>query len=518
MANICNIANRANGENIVSNNAMIFDYSHTLSQSVSENIVQSLDESNSLSVKEANSQFDQVCEIWASIIPRLRSVLGALDYKAWIGPMQIAKLDNNVIIMHAANAFARSRIRTEYLHRIQKIWNDFDPLGRRIVVECAQKSETSTVSSNAVPDNMLFKPPVNDATPKNIFQPEKELVDFNLSPKTFENFEVGSSNKVAFALAKRLACETTNGEICYFYGYNGVGKSHLLGAIGNESANSSAKRRVLFLSAQRFLNMFQSALRDKETASFKEGLRAIDLLLIDDVQLICGKPATQEELFQTIMDLTAAGKSVALSGDVPIEGLMGLTPRMAGILHGGFNVRIEEPDFELRRKIAMCKAQEFANKRTDFTPPSEAFDLIAARIIGSGRAVEGAIKQIFAASALVGQEATLEVVIEAIGERFPQPEKSVPVETIKKRVAQHYDISMDDLISSRRHISVARPRQIAMYFCKKFTKRSFPDIAARMGGRDHTTVMHAVKRIEELAAKDPKFASELQILANKILV
>lgn len=464
-------------------------------------------------ILEENNFLNETRAIWASIAPRLRSILGALDFKAWIAPLMIIEANEKVIIFHAANAFARSRIRTEYLHRLQKIWNDFDPSQRRMVIECAHKENNNNNLNNVEIEKEDLKTNIIS-----INQIENEPIDIALSPKTFDNFEVGNSNKVAVALAKRIAVESPNGELCYFYGYNGVGKTHLLSAIANQSVYSHSNKRIVSLSAQRFLNMFQTALRDKNTIAFKEGLRAADILLIDDVQLICGKPATQEELFQTIMDLLNAGRNIILTGDVPIEGLMGLTPRMKGILLGGFNVRIEDPDFELRRKIALRKAAEFANKRKDFAPPIEAFDLIAARIIGTGRAIEGAIKQIFASSALVGQEATMEVVIEAIGERFPQPEKSIPVETIKKRVAQHFDISIEELTGTRRHISVARPRQIAMYFCKKFTKRSYPDIAARMGGRDHTTVMHAVKRIEELAGMDPKFSSELQILANKILV
>ncbi len=496
------------------------DNLHIIQSDLNQNNTEPKEENN---LSEADSLFE-VRAIWTALGPRLRSILGPLDFKAWIEPLKIVSADNNVIIMNAANGFARSRIRTQYLHRLQRIWDDFDPSGRRIVVECQNKSEIAPIQSDVTQnefsrtDNSQSK----FSKTQNIINLEQietqEPIDLNHSPKTFDNFEVGTSNRVAYALAKRIATETASSEICYFYGYNGVGKSHLVAAIANQTKVSRPNCKILSLSAQRFLNMFQSALRDKETAQFKEGLRAADLLIIDDIQLICGKPATQEELFQTIMDLTNSSKSVALTGDVPIEGLVGLTPRMAGILHGGFNVRIEEPDFELRRKIAMRKAKEFANKRQDFSPPKEAFDIIAARIIGTGRAVEGAVKQIFASSALVGQEATMEVVIDAIGERFPQPNKSVPVDLIKKRVAAHFDISLDDLISSRRHISVARPRQIAMYFCKKFTKRSFPDIAARMGGRDHTTVMHAVKRIEELANSDPKFASELQMLANKILV
>lgn len=451
--------------------------------------------------------------IWQKLSPRLRSILGNGDFKAWIAPLTLYKATESIICFNAPNDFARSRIRTEYLHRLQAVWNDFDPMRRRLVIDHHAAKEAINISYDEVVS--ITQEIKQDITPNStaLFEP----IDLNHCPKTFENFEKGASNQIAIAVAKRIACEMGGGEIIYFHGLNGVGKTHLLSAIAHHSMESNSKRRVISITAQRFLNLFQNALRDKQLNPFKEGLRGADLLLVDDIQMICGKSATQDEFFQTIMDLLNMGKTVVCTADVPPDALLGLTTRMQGILMGGFNVRIEEPDFELRRKIALRKAQEFAIKRPDFKPPQEAFDILAARIIGTGRSIEGVVKQIFASSALIGQEATMEVVFDTIGDRFKAPTKTVPVENIKKKVAQHFDISLEDLTGTRRHISVARPRQIAMYFCKKFTKRSFPDIAARMGGRDHTTVMHAVKRIEELANKDTKFANELQIIANKIL-
>lgn len=459
-----------------------------------------------------------VRNLWKRLEPRLKAILGAGDFRAYIGPLSIASADEKNIYLIAPNAFTRSRVRTEYLHRLQAIWNDFDVSKRRLIVDVAPVCKSSENLEEMPKAVVAFNVASNNYQK---FESNKEIennvLENALSPKTFASFEQGASNNVAIAVAKRIANEGSNGEIVFFHGLNGVGKTHLLSAIANQSLLNDRNRRVVSLTAQRFLNLFQNALRDKDTGPFKEGLRSADILLVDDIQLICGKTATQEEFFQTIMDLVSRGKSVVCTADVPPEGLLGLTPRMMGILLGGFNVRINEPDFELRRKIASRKVTELAIKRPDFSPPAQALDILAARVIGTGRNIEGAVKQIFASSALIGQEATMEVVMEAIGDRLPTPMKSVPVDIIKKRVAAHFDISIDDLIGTRRHISVARPRQIVMYFCKKFTKRSYPDIASRMGGRDHTTVMHAVKRIEGLANSDPKFASELQNIANKIL-
>ena len=496
---------------------------------VSENIDHSalnhdnLAESNFSSLKTgANNETNQLADnlaaannIWQKLSPRLRSILGNGDFKAWIAPLTLYKATESIICFNAPNDFARSRIRTEYLHRLQAVWNDFDPMRRRLVIDHHATKEAISLSYDEVVNitKEVKHEAVETINSTQLFEP----IDLNHCPKTFDNYEKGASNQIAIAVAKRIACEMGGGEIIYFHGLNGVGKTHLLSAIAHHSMESNSKRRVISITAQRFLNLFQNALRDKQLNPFKEGLRGADLLLVDDIQMICGKSATQDEFFQTIMDLLNMGKTVVCTADVPPDALLGLTSRMQGILMGGFNVRIEEPDFELRRKIALRKAQEFAIKRPDFKPPQEAFDILAARIIGTGRSIEGVVKQIFASSALIGQEATMEVVFDTIGDRFKAPSKTVPVENIKKKVAQHFDITIEDLVGTRRHISVARPRQIAMYFCKKFTKRSFPDIAARMGGRDHTTVMHAVKRIEELANKDTKFANELQIIANKIL-
>lgn len=473
-------------------------------------------------LSQTETNISPAMTIWNNIAPRLRSIFGTGDFKAWISPLVLASFDNNNVYFNAPNGFARSRVRTEYLHRLQAIWNDFDELKRRIIIEIAKSNDQAETDLAEAKNTSVSVPKYSKdqaaaTSQKDSIEIASEPVDFALSPRRFDNFEEGASNKIAIAVAKRIATEAKFGELLYIHGYNGVGKTHLISAIGNLSISTDSMRRVVSISAQRFLHLFQTALRERDSVAFKEGLRKADLLLIDDIQFICGKSATQLEFFQTISDLLARGKSVVCTGDVPADALMGLDARMKGILLGGFNVRIDEPDFELRRKIAMRKAAEFAIKRPDFAPPLQAFDILAARVIGTGRAIEGAIKQIFASSALIGQEATMEVVLEAIGDRFGLPTKSIPAETIKKRVAAHFEISIDDLIGPRRHIAVARPRQIAMYFCKKFTKRSYPDIAARMGGRDHTTVMHAVKRIEELLEKDPSFASSMQIIANKLL-
>jgi chromosomal replication initiator protein len=446
--------------------------------------------------------------LWASALPRLRGELGPDTFKAWIEPLRVSGVDQVSVTLGAPNPYAVSRLTTDYLHRLQARWSALDPSGRRVRLIVADAvSETVTLQQVAADSD--------DELPS-FFEEPSDPIELAAPARTFANYEVGEANRVAVAVAHRVADESSTGDVVFFHGLHGAGKTHLLEAIAQQLRETSPRRKVLMLTAQRFLNEFQSALRERETGPFKAALRGTEVLLIDDLQLICGKSATQDEFFQTLNDLVSRGRTVVCSADVPIEALQGLNPRMRCILQGGFTAKLNEPDFALRRAIAARKVSELNARKGGFDLPSEALDLIAARVVGTGRAVEGAIKQVFAASALIGREADMEVVVEALSGNWTAPEKSVPVDTIKRRVAAFFDLSLEDLVSQRRHRAVARPRQIAMYFCKRLTRRSFPDIGQRFGGRDHTTVMHAVKRIEELATSDAAFAAELVEIGRKI--
>lgn len=447
--------------------------------------------------------------LWAAALPRLRGELGADAFKAWIAPLQVCGVDQASVTIGAPNGYAVTRLTTDYLHRLQARWSALDPSGRRVkLVVAAGAEEAAHVIAASAPVEVVQVP--------NYFEDPTDPIELSGAARTFANFEIGEANRVAAAVARRVAEEPSSGDVVYFHGSHGAGKTHLLEAIAHHLRETAPRRKVLMLTAQRFLNEFQSALRERDTGPFKAALRGTEILLIDDLQLICGKTATQDEFFQTLNDLVSRGRTVVCSADVPIDALQGLNARMRCVLQGGFTAKINDPDFALRRAIAARKVSELNGRRGGFSLPNEALDMIAARVIGTGRAVEGAIKQVFAASALIGRETDMEVVVEALSGNWTAPEKSVPVETIKRRVAAFFDLSLEDIVSQRRHRAVARPRQIAMYFCKRLTRRSFPDIGQRFGGRDHTTVMHAVKRIEELAAGDAAFAAELVEIGRKI--
>ncbi|GIU66298.1 chromosomal replication initiator protein DnaA [Candidatus Phycosocius spiralis] len=462
-----------------------------------------------------NLELSSALGLWANALPRLRSELGGDAYRAWIEPLRLVALDAGAVTFAAPNAYAVSRLTTEYLHRLQARWSALDPTGRRVKLVVADLDlNHGHLDINLHQD--VCETNSETHTSHQDVGGVLEPIELSAFAKTFANYEVGEANRVAVAIARGISEGPSTGDLVYFHGLHGVGKTHLLEAIVAQIREKSPKKRVLLLTAQRFLNEFQAALRERETIPFKAALRGADLLLIDDLQLICGKTATQDEFFQTLDDLISRGRTVVCSADVAIDGLQGLNARMRCVLQGGFIAKINEPDFELRRAIAKRKTSELNARRGGFDLPDEALDLIAARVTGTGRAVEGALKQVFAASALIGREASMELVVEALAGNWSPPEKSVPDETIKRRVAAFYDMTIEDLVSQRRHRAVARPRQVAMYFCKRLTRRSFPDIGQRFGGRDHTTVMHAVKRIEDLAAQDAAFAAELQEIGRKI--
>lgn len=455
---------------------------------------------------------------WQDIQGKLRAIIGADDYQSWVSPLMLIGADERLVRLAAPNVYASARVRTDHLPRILSVWRDADTLRRSLIIEVQsqdQRREAARLRREREPaaDEAAATPA--RALGEDWLAPAQPM-EFAGNGRSFANFETGESNCVAVALARKLAEEPSRGDSVYLHGLNGVGKTHLLESVAARSRELYPDRKVVVVAAANFLNAFQSALRDRDTGPFKEALRSADLLLVDDIQLICGKAATQDELFQTIADLVSRGRSVLCTGDVPAEALEGPTPRMRGLLLGGFTQRIGEPDYALRRAIAARKAGELRQRRAGFELCETALDLVAARVLGTGRAVEGTMKQIFAASALLGREATMDVVTSVLSDApLPAP-RGLTVEGIKRKVALHYNLKLEDLVSASRLRSLARPRQVAMYLARKLTGRSFPDIGSRFGKRDHTTVIHAVRRIEELASSSPAFASELREIERKV--
>ena len=328
----------------------------------------------------------------------------------------------------------------------------------------------------------------------------------------FSNFVVGKPNELAYAAARRVAdSDDTPFNPLFLYGGGGLGKTHLMHAIANHTRAKFPERRVVYLSAEKFMFHFIRALRFKDTVSFKEQFRSVDLLMIDDVQFINGKEATQEEFFHTFNDLVDNNRQVVISADKSPLDLEGMEERLRSRLGWGLVADIHATNFELRLGILDVKCE-----RLKVEIPLKVKEFLSHRITSNVRELEGALNRVVAHAELVGREITLETCQEVLHDILRANDRRVTIEEIQKRVSEHFNIRIADMHSARRARAVARPRQVAMYLAKQLTSRSLPEIGRKFGGRDHTTVMHAVKKVEELRHTDSAFCEDVELLRRML--
>ncbi|RZM34578.1 MAG: chromosomal replication initiator protein DnaA, partial [Sphingomonas sp.] len=336
----------------------------------------------------------------------------------------------------------------------------------------------------------------------------------SLDPRfTFDRFVVDPSNMVAYNAALALAQPgVPRFSPLFLHSGTGQGKTHLMHAIGAAYLMAVPNARVLLMSAERFMYEFVQALRTRETHAFKTRLRAADLLLIDDLQFIAGKDATQEEFFHTMNEVMGAGKRLVISADRCPQGLDGVEQRITSRLSCGLVADIKAPDLALRRRVLDRKLADMPNARV----PVAVLDLLASRITGNIRDLEGALNRVVAYAQLSNVEIDLDFAIATLGDVLRGAERRVTIDEIQKAVSAHFEIKPIDLVSARRAVVVARPRQIAMYLAKRLTTRSLPEIGRKFGGRDHSTVIHAVRRIEDLRDKDHEIDSSVRTLLRQL--
>ncbi len=326
---------------------------------------------------------------------------------------------------------------------------------------------------------------------------------------TFENFVVGKPNELAYAAARRVAeTATVTLNPLFLYGGVGLGKTHLMHAIAWHIRKTQPQRKVIYLSAEKFMYQFIRALRYKDTMAFKEQFRNVDVLMIDDVQFLCGdKESTQEEFFHTFNALVDKNRQVVISADKSPHDLTGMEERLRSRLGWGLCADIHPTTYELRLGILHAKAEQMKVQL-----PEKVFQFLAHKICSNVRELEGALNRIVAHSELVGREVTLEGAQELLVDVLRAHDRRVTIDEIQKRVAEHYNIKLADMHSAKRARPLARPRQVAMYLAKNLTPRSLPEIGRKFGGRDHTTVLHAVRKVEELMGEDSGFSDDVQLL------
>jgi chromosomal replication initiator protein len=464
---------------------------------------------------------------WSRVKGRLRAEVGEDIFSSWFARMEFEGVDSETVRLSVPTRFLKSWIQSHYTDRVLACWKDEEPCVRRLdlIVRTAMLRAS-------IPENRALPVRLNGATSPiqaegiNGHAPAPRLLSSQasfggspLDPRlTFETFVVGRSNSLAHAAAKQVATAARENQVMfnplYVHAQVGLGKTHLLQAIA--WAGNAAERRLLYLTAEKFVFGFVSSLRTQTTLAFKELLRSTDVLLIDDLQFLQGK-STHAEFSHTLNAMIDAGRQVVVAADRPPLDLENLDERVRSRLAGGLVVEMGALGEELRLEILATRIAALRQHHPEFDVPTSVLTHIAKSVANNGRDLEGALNRLLAVSKLTGHPITLELAERETRDLIrPAEPRKVKIEEIQRVVARRYNVSRGDLLSSRRTANVVRPRQIAMYLAKTLTLRSLPEIGRRFGGRDHTTVLHAVRKIEGLVGNDGALAEEIDTIKREL--
>ncbi len=455
---------------------------------------------------------------WQRVSGLLRAEIGEAAYRSWLRPMTVCGERDGQITMKVPTRFMRDWVVAHYADRMRALWGGENPAVHDIdvVVEAERVAITEGRWIRSGSDTPRGSLPLSGKPCERSLsreQPDFHDISAPLDARfTFENFVVGKPNEFAYAAARRIAdAARVSFNPLFLYGGVGLGKTHLMHAIAWHIRKREPARTVVYLSAEKFMYRFIRALREQNTVDFKAQFRSVDVLMIDDVQFISGKDSTQEEFFHTFNTLVDQGRQIVLSADKSPSDLEGMQERLKSRLNCGLVADIHATNYELRLGILHAKADLLG---VDI--PRKVLEFLAHRISSNVRELEGALNRVVAHAQLVGREISLETTQEVLHDLLRSNDRRVSIEDIQKRVAEHFNIRVSDMHSARRARSVARPRQVAMYLAKQLTSRSLPEIGRKFGGRDHTTVMHAVRKVEELCAQDAGFAEDLELLRRML--
>src|SRR3954471_22618069 len=452
---------------------------------------------------------------WARVSGRLKDEVGETAYRSWLKPLTIGELKGGEISITVPTRFMRDWVLTHYADRIRALWSGENPRVQSVDIVVAPSRLDVGSSAN---DDIVGP---NDPMPSDEVEEERPVAGTqlgldgrdehfaHLDPRfTFENFVVGKPNELAHAAARRVTdAATVTFNPLFLYGGVGLGKTHLMHAIAWQIRKKDPNRRVLYLSAEKFMYQFIRALRFKDTMAFKEQFRSVDVLMIDDVQFISGKDSTQEEFFHTFHALVDQNRQVIISADKSPSDLEGMEERLRSRLGWGLVAGIHPTTYELRLGILQAKADSLKQK-----VPVKVQEFLAHKITSNVRELEGALNRIVAHADLVGRPVTIETTQDLLKDLLRANDRRVTIDEIQRKVAEHFNMRVSDMHSERRARAVARPRQVAMFLAKSLTSRSLPEIGKKFGNRDHTTVMHAVSRVTELMERDGTFAEDVELL------
>ena len=437
---------------------------------------------------------------WNKIASELKKSLDKDTFQNWIKPINFETQLDNSLTLSVPTRFLRDWIIKNYASVIKRAYLD-------------QGVTVDKLSIIVKENNNRIIPGTEVVYQDNEDDEDTYYDDISapLDPQfTFDNFIVGKPNELAYAAAQRVAqSEVVSFNHLFLYGGVGLGKTHLMHAVAWSIKKRSPKKNVVYLTAEKFMYQFIKALRFKNIMSFKEQFRSVDVLMIDDVQFIIGKDNTQEEFFHTFNTLVDKKRQIIISADKSPADLEGLEDRLKSRLGWGLVADIHPLTYELRLGILQAKAEQ-----KSMTLTSDVLEFLADKITNNVREMEGALNRLAVHASLQDSEVTVDLVKDVLKDLLRTNSRKITIDEIQKKVVEHYNIKLSDMHSPRRSRSVARPRQVAMYLAKSITTRSLPEIGRKFGGRDHTTVIHAIKTIEEIMVNDPSLAEDIELLTR----
>ena len=471
---------------------------------------------------------------WLRICSRLQLEVGDVEYRTWLRQIRLGEADGDEITLLLPTRFLRDWVRSQYGDRLSALWHAEVSEIRRVELQLGVEPALAAAPASALdhpvqaadaaaghapsaavvgrPQSRVLAAAAAPAAEAQVSVAKAELAA-PLDPRfSFDSFVVGKPNEFAHACARRVAERPSSPGFnpLFLYGGVGLGKTHLMHAIGLELTRGG-RVSVAYMSAEKFMYRFIAAIRSQSTMEFKEQLRSVDVLMIDDLQFLIGKDNTQEEFFHTFNALVDAGKQIVVSADKSPSDLSGLEDRLRTRLGCGMVADLHATTFELRISILEAKAAA-----SGVAVPPKVLEFLAHKITSNVRELEGALNRMIAHANLFGRSVTLEATQEVLHDILKAHDRRVTIEEIQRKVAEHWNIRLTDMSSARRARAVARPRQVAMFLAKQLTSRSLPEIGRKFGNRDHTTVMHAVSRITELMERDTAFAEDVELLRRML--
>jgi chromosomal replication initiator protein len=427
-------------------------------------------------------------------------------YNIWFGPINFVSLSADNVVLEVPNKFFQGWLLDRYIPLIASSIKQV--VGRELKVDfvIAEISESAAPKKNE---------PTTEKNQTKPFWPfartaEEAAKEIGLSPKyTFDSFVIGPSNRFAHAAAMAVADSPAKAyNPLFIYGGVGLGKTHLMHAIGQSALNKSQKSKVLYISSEEFTNQLISSIQNRSTQKFREKYRNVDILLIDDIQFIAGKESTQEEFFHTFNALYVAHKQIVVTSDRPPKEIQSLEERLISRFEWGLVTDIQPPDFETR--IAIIKKK---SEKETIVLPEDVFYFLAEKVKTNIRELEGALIRVVAYSKLIGKEVSVDLAKEVLKDMIIEGEKKITIDLIQKRVSDYFDIKLSDMRAKKRSKAIAYPRQVAMYLTRQLTDFSLPEIGDQFGGRDHTTVIHACEKIE----RDLKEKAGFRTMVDKLI-